>query len=155
MALDYARNGTDDMAIIQLKKVLNQNPNFIKAYQLLTLAYTKNGQYERAKRTIKKSMKIDKCNPLSIRYLREINEYIEDEKKNDPDRRMERRRSLRGVMVDRPYLSGNDAIVPQGTTSRRLLAGAQSIMHVIVGVLLRRSPGLLYSYTCKNIQCNK
>jgi len=81
VALDYARNGTDDMAIIQLKKVLNQNPNFIKAYQLLTLLYTKNGQYERAKRTIKKSMKIDKCNPLSIRYLREINEYIEDEKK--------------------------------------------------------------------------
>ena len=30
VALDYARNGTDDMAIIQLKKVLNQNPNFIK-----------------------------------------------------------------------------------------------------------------------------
>ena len=43
VALDYARNGTDDMAIIQLKKVLNQNPNFIKAYQLLTLLYTKNG----------------------------------------------------------------------------------------------------------------
>lgn len=135
MALDYARNGTDDMAIIQLKKVLNQNPNFIKAYQLLTLLYTKNGQYERAKRTIKKSMKIDKCNPLSIRYLREINEYIEDEKKNDPDKRMERRRSLRGVMVDRPYLSGNDTIMPK-ENFKDALTGAQSIMYVIVGILL-------------------
>ena len=135
VALDYARNGTDDMAIIQLKKVLNQNPNFIKAYQLLTLLYTKNGQYERAKRTIKKSMKIDKCNPLSIRYLREINEYIEDEKKNDPDKRMERRRSLRGVMVDRPYLSGNDTIMPK-ENFKDALTGAQSIMYVIVGILL-------------------
>ena len=134
VALDYARNGTDDMAIIQLKKVLNQNPNFIKAYQLLTLLYTKNGQYERAK-TIKKSMKIDKCNPLSIRYLREINEYIEDEKKNDPDKRMERRRSLRGVMVDRPYLSGNDTIMPK-ENFKDALTGAQSIMYVIVGILL-------------------
>lgn len=134
VALDYARNGTDDMAIIQLKKVLNQNPNFIKAYQLLTLLYTKNGQYERAKRTIKKSMKIDKCNPLSIRYLREINEYIEDEKKNDPDKRMERR-SLRGVMVDRPYLSGNDTIMPK-ENFKDALTGAQSIMYVIVGILL-------------------
>jgi tetratricopeptide (TPR) repeat protein len=135
VALNYAKSGTDDMAIIQLKKVLNQNPNLIKAYQLLALLYTKNGQYERAKRTIKKSLKIDKCNPLSIRYLREINEYMEDEKKNDPDRRMERRRSLRGVMVDRPYLSGNDVIVPQNNF-KEAITGAQSILHIIIGILL-------------------
>ena len=135
IALDYAKSGTDDMAIIQLKKVLNQNPNFIKAYQLLALLYLKGGQYERAKKSIKKSMKIDKCNPLSIRYLREINEYIEDEKKNDPDKRMERRRSLRGVMVDRPYLSGNDTIMPK-ENFKNALTGAQSIMYVIVGILL-------------------
>lgn len=135
VALNYAKSGTDDMAIIQLKKVLNQNPNLIKAYQLLALLYTKNGQYERAKRTIKKSLKIDKCNPLSIRYLREINEYMEDEKKNDPDRRMERRRSLRGVMVDRPYLSGNDVIVPQNNF-KEAISSAQSILHIIIGVLL-------------------
>lgn len=135
VALNYAQTGTDDMAIIQLKKVLNQNPNFIKAYQLLALLYTKNGQYERAKRTIKKSMKIDKCNPLSIRYLREIDEYLEDERKNDPDKRMERRRSLRGVMVDRPYLSGNDTIIPKNDF-KDALTGAQSILHIIIGILL-------------------
>lgn len=135
VALDYAKSGTDDMSIIQLKKVLNQNPNFIKAYQLLTLLYTKNGQYERAKRTIKKCMKIDKCNPLSIRYLREINDYLEDEKKNNPDRRMERRRSLRGTMVDRPYLSGNDVIIPKDNL-KDALTGAQSILHIVIGILL-------------------
>lgn len=135
VALEYAQSGTDDMAIIQLKKVLNQNPNFIKAYQLLCLLYMKNGQYERAKRAIKKSMKIDKCNPLSIRYLREINTYLEDEKKNDPEKRMERRRSLRGVMVDRPYLSGNDVIIPQNNF-KEAITGAQSILHIIIGVLL-------------------
>lgn len=135
VALEYAQNGTDDMAIIQLKKVLNQNPNFIKGYQLLGLLYTKNGQYERAKRAIKKSLKIDKCNPLSIRYLREINNYLEDEKKNDPDKRIERRRSLRGVMVDRPYLSGNDVIIPQNNF-KEAITGAQSILHIIIGLLL-------------------
>lgn len=134
-ALEYAQNGTDDMAIIQLKKVLNQNPNLIKGYQLLGLLYMKNGQYERAKRTIKKSMKIDKCNPLSIRYLREINNYLEDEKKNDPETRIERRRSLRGIMVDRPYLSGNDVIIPQNNF-KEAITGAQSILHIIIGILL-------------------
>lgn len=135
IALEYAQNGTDDMAIIQLKKVLNQNPNYIKAYQLLALLYLKGGQYERAKKAIKKSMKIDKCNPLSIRYLREINEYMDDEKKNDPDKRMERRRNLRGVMVDREYLSGNDVIVPKNNF-KEAITGAQSILHVIIGLLL-------------------
>lgn len=135
VALEYAQNGTDDMAIIQLKKVLNQNPNLIKGYQLLGLLYTKNGQYERAKRTIKKSLKIDKCNPLSIRYLREINNYLEDEKKNDPETRIERRRGLRGIMVDRPYLSGNDVIIPQNNF-KEAITGAQSILHIIIGVLL-------------------
>ena len=135
VALEYAQNGTDDMAIIQLKKVLNQNPNLIKASQLLCLLYMKNGQYERAKRTIKKSLKIDKCNPLSIRYLRELNTYMEDEKKNDSDKRMERRRSLRGIMVDRPYLSGNDVIIPQNNF-KEAITGAQSILHIIIGLLL-------------------
>ena len=135
VALEYAQNGTDDMAIIQLKKVLNHNPNLIKASQLLCLLYMKNGQYERAKRTIKKSLKIDKCNPLSIRYLRELNTYMEDEKKNDPDRRMERRRSLRGIMIDRPYLSGNYVIIPQNNF-KEAITGAQSILHIIIGLLL-------------------
>ena len=80
-------------------------------------------------------MKIDKCNPLSIRYLREINNYLEEEKKNNPDRRMERRRSLRGRMVDRPYLSGNDVIIPK-TDFKDALTGAQSILHIIIGILL-------------------
>jgi tetratricopeptide (TPR) repeat protein len=80
-------------------------------------------------------MKIDKCNPLSIRYLREINEYLEDEKKNDPDRRMERRRSLRGILVDRPYLSGNDVIIPKNDF-KDTFSGAQSILHIVIGILL-------------------
>ena len=105
IALDYAKSGTDDMAIIQLKKVLNQNPNFIKAYQLLALLYLKGGQYERAKKSIKKSMKIDKCNPLSIRYLREINEYMDEEKKTDPDKRMERRRNLSCRRIQRCHMT--------------------------------------------------
>lgn len=135
IALEYAKKGTDDMAIIQLKKVLNQNPNLIKASQLLCLMYMKQGQYERAKRVIKKSLKIDRCNPLSIRYLRELNTYMEDEKKNDPETRIERRRSLRGILVDRPYLSGNDVIIPQNNF-KEALSGAQSILHIVIGLLL-------------------
>lgn len=135
IALGYAREGTDDMAIIQLKKVLNQNPNLIKGYQLLAVLYMKQGEYERAKKAVKKALKIDKCNPLCIRYLREINNYLDDEKKNDPDTRIKRRRNLRGVMVDRPYLSGDDVIIPKNNF-KEATSSAQSILHIVLGILL-------------------
>ena len=48
---------------------------------------------------------------------------------------MERRRSLRGRLVDRPYLSGNDVIIPKNDF-KDALTGAQSILHIIIGILL-------------------
>ncbi len=135
VALDYAKEGTYDMAVIQLKKVLNQNPNLIKAYQLLGLLYIKDGQYERAKRTLKKALKIDKCNPLCNEYIREVDSYLENEKKNDPEKGVERRRLLRGTDHDRPYLSGNDTIIPQNNFAGASM-GARGILQVIAGLLI-------------------
>ena len=37
----YCREDNEDMAIIQLKKVISQNSKFVKAYQLLALLYMK------------------------------------------------------------------------------------------------------------------
>ncbi len=135
IALEYAKDGTDDMAIIQLKKVLNQNPNLIKGYQLLAVLYMKHGEYERARKATKKALKIDKCNPLCVRYLREITNYLEDEKKNNPERRRKRRMDLRGTMIDRPYLSGDDVIIPKNNF-KEATSSAQSIIHIVMGVLL-------------------
>jgi Tfp pilus assembly protein PilF len=47
MALSYAGQGSDDLAVIQLKKVLTLNPNLIKGHQLLALLYMKNNEYEK------------------------------------------------------------------------------------------------------------
>ena len=44
-ALLYCRQDNEDMAIIQLKKVLAQNPKLIKAYHLLSLLYLKRQEY--------------------------------------------------------------------------------------------------------------
>jgi TolA-binding protein len=38
-------------------------------------------------------------------------------------------------MVDRPYLSGNDVIIPQNNF-KEAITGAQSILHIIIGLLL-------------------
>ena len=83
-ALGYAWEGNDDLAIIQLKKVLNMNPNLIKAYQLLALLYMKKGENNKAKKALMKAAKIDVNNTLTIKYLNEITsmEEAEGSKKN-------------------------------------------------------------------------
>lgn len=78
IALGYAKQGNDDLAIIQLKKVLNINPNLIKGHLLLALVYMKKGDYDRAKKPVMKALKIDSNNPLAKKYLAEIKSVTEE-----------------------------------------------------------------------------
>ena len=73
-ALDVSLSGDDDMAIMMLKKVVSANRNFIKAHHLLALLYMKHGEYERARRILKRIIPIDKTNATTLRFLKEIDE---------------------------------------------------------------------------------
>lgn len=76
-ALYSARHGDGDMAIIQLKKVVNLNPKFIRANQLLALLYMMNGKKDnrvRAKKLLVHISKIDVTNTTTIRYLKELSD---------------------------------------------------------------------------------
>ena len=50
LALKYLEEGNGDLAIIELKKVVNLNPNYIRAYQLLGLLYIQHKQYSAARK---------------------------------------------------------------------------------------------------------
>ena len=84
-ALQAAKHGDDDMAIIQLKKVVNLNPNFIRASQLLALLYMKTERRDnraRAYRLMRAAHKIDVTNTTTIRYLKELSDM--KNKSSDP-----------------------------------------------------------------------
>ena len=72
--LACCRRGSEDVAVIQLKKILVQNPKLIKAYHLLALIYLKNESYEKARKILKKAAKIDRTNSTTLRFLREVDE---------------------------------------------------------------------------------
>lgn len=71
-ALDLCHQGSDDLAVIQLKKITSMNPNFIKAHLLLALLYMDSGAYDKAYPVLKKVTHIDHGNTQAQRYLREI-----------------------------------------------------------------------------------
>lgn len=71
-ALNAAKQGNEDLAVIQLKKVTSLNPKFIRAQQLLALLYMKQGDYDKASKCLKKALKVDINNTTSVRYMNEI-----------------------------------------------------------------------------------
>lgn len=73
-ALALCRDGHEDMAAIQLKKILVQNSKLIKGYHLLALIRIKGHEWNRARRILKKAARIDKTNTTTLRFLREIDE---------------------------------------------------------------------------------
>ena len=71
-ALVFAKQGSDDLAIIQLKRVIQLNPHFIRAYHLISLLYMKNGDNERSKKCLLKVARIDVSNTTTLRYLKDL-----------------------------------------------------------------------------------
>ena len=73
-ALLLCREGHEDMAAIQLRRILSQNPKLIKGYHLLALIQIKNQEWNKARRTLRKAARIDKTNTTTLRFLREVEE---------------------------------------------------------------------------------
>lgn len=71
-ALGYAKQGSEDLAIMQLEKVVSLNPNFIRSYQLLALLYMKAGDNKKAAKCLNKANKIDRNNTLTLKYMGEL-----------------------------------------------------------------------------------
>ena len=72
IALANAKRQDDDLAVLQLKRVISQNPKFVRALLLLALVYLKNCEYEKARRCLVRVQKIDVANVTALRYLEEI-----------------------------------------------------------------------------------
>ena len=72
IALKNCQDGNEDVAMIQLKKILAQNPKLIKGYHLLSVLYMRGGEFERARKLLRKALKIDRTNTTTLRYLMEI-----------------------------------------------------------------------------------
>lgn len=73
-SLHHIEQGSIDLAIIQLKKVISLNPKYVKAYALIALCYIKDGHVDKAKKVLHKVLTIDKSNYIARKYLDEIND---------------------------------------------------------------------------------
>lgn len=71
-ALEHAKRGSSDLAILQLEKVVSLNPHFIRSYQLLALLYMQSGNNKKAAKCLSRILKIDCTNTIALKYKKEL-----------------------------------------------------------------------------------
>lgn len=123
-ALAQAQNGNEDLAILQLTRVVEANPKFIKAQLLLAILYIGRDDYTKAGKFLYKILKIDKNNQKASWYMSIVKERTgkaEIEKKK-----------LKNAFSHR-QMQDDDVIIPP---SYKENTGWQSIMNIGAGLLL-------------------
>lgn len=117
----------EDVALIQLKKVVSMNPKFIKAHLLLALVYMRNGEEDRAAKYLKKVLKIDKNNTLALRYLDEINKTGIAKDDAEPETYYKNKKI--------GPLTGHDVILPR-SSYKEPASGVLTVIYILLGVVI-------------------
>lgn len=124
--LVYCSQKGEDLAIIQLKKVVAAHPTFLKAYQLLALLYLHTEQYAKASHIIRSARKLDTTNDMTLRYMHQmanLRKLRVKEKKDKPEDSVQ-------------YSLGNETIIQPKNSVIKALASKFTVMNIVVGAVI-------------------
>ena len=127
-ALAYCQQGSKDLAIIQLKKVLSMNSKFIRAHQLLALLYMDAEQWDRAKRELTKCINLDRNNTQTLVYLREVDNILSPEDGVKPIKKKQDD-AVR-------YQSDNEIIIQPMGVKEPKRGGAGTLLNIGIGLCI-------------------
>ncbi len=114
LALSYCYQDSKDLAVIQLKKILSDSPNFVQGHLLLALLYLDAGDWEKANREVKRCLRIDRANTTALRYLDEVERAQQAETEGHVSKRQNKTEDVI------KYQSGNETIIqPVGVTEQK------------------------------------
>jgi tetratricopeptide (TPR) repeat protein len=128
-AYTYCGQGSKDLAVIQLKKVLSLNPNFIRAHLLLALLYIDDRVWDRAAREVQKCLAIDHNNLMALRYRREIEQNTLQEDEPKPAAKRKEKEAIR-------YRSDNELIIQPLNVKEPKRSGGAALINVIIGLII-------------------
>lgn len=129
-ALAYCYADSNDLAIIQLKKVVSLNPRFVKAQQLLALLYMNAEEWDKAQRILRKCLKTDINNTMTLRYLKNVNFMLESDDTASP-----KKKKAGGAEDVITYQSGNETII-QPISLKEPIVGPSTVLNVVIGIVI-------------------
>ncbi len=126
--LVYCQQSGEDLAMIQLRKVVASHPDFLKAYQLLALLYMHSEQYAKARQVIRKAHKLDTTNEVTLRYMHELKQLRSDKvAKLKEDKEQEQAVS---------YKLGNEVIIQPVSATLKDNATMLTILNIVIGLVV-------------------
>ncbi len=127
-ALAYVKSESEDLAILQLNKVVEDKPNYVKAQLLFALLYLVREDYQKAGKAVNKVLQIDHNNPKALYYKSIMKETGTRVK---PEREPEKRK-LKNVVSHR-QMQDDDVIIPP---SYKENTRDQAVLNILAGLLL-------------------
>lgn len=124
--LVYCQQNGEDLAAIQLKKVIAAHPTFLKAYQLLALLYLQTEQYAKARQMIRKAHKLDSTNEITLRYMHELTRLHKD--------KAAQLKMAKGQTVS--YNLGNETIIQPVSSTLKDNAAMLTILNIVIGLVV-------------------
>jgi tetratricopeptide (TPR) repeat protein len=124
--LVYCQQNGEDLAAIQLKKVLAAHPTFLKAYQLLTLLYMQTEQYAKARQMIRKAHRLDTTNEITLLYMHELKQLHAD--------KAAKLKSEKSQAVS--YNLGNETIIQPVSSTLKDNATLMTILNIAIGLVV-------------------
>lgn len=130
-SLSYCYQDGEDLAIIQLKKVVADHPTFLKAYQLLSLLYLHTQQYGKARHTLKEAHRLDTTNDITLRYMHEMNELRRNRALRQADKEGKKEKPQTVT-----YNIGNETIIQPASAGVKENAGLMTIVNIVIGLVV-------------------
>lgn len=130
LALNYCKQGSEDLAIIQLKKVLTMNEKMVQAYQLLGLLYIQSEEWDLARKTLNRALRIDTTNTRTLKYLREVKRSIGEGRSTQVKKSPATRQGNKIIS----YQDGNETIIQPLTYKES--TGVSTLINIIIGLVI-------------------
>lgn len=130
-ALIYLKEGSRDLALIQMKQLMTRPYQMVRAKQLMALLYMQDGYFNRANKLLRQCKKIDNGDPTTKRYYKAISER----------KAVARDSSIRQAVVDAVENPKEpDVIIPQNT--HEYGSYFMYVLYIMIGLLI--GAGLVY-----------
>lgn len=146
-ALWQAQHDGADLAVLQLNRIIEEKPNFVKAHILLALLYMEKSDNVRAGRSLMTVLRIDRNNPKAL--------ILMDEVKRRTGRAEIEKNKLKNAFSHR-QMEDDDVILPK---MKAHATAGQVVLYLSAGLLLGIvSFGLLFLPSIRrkiNVEANR
>ncbi len=136
VALELCRQGSLDLAMIQLKKVISMNPKYVKARRLQALLHMQKEDWEKARRELIKVLAVDCGDIDSLRYLKEAEARLGLDDGSMSGGKKKKNKDKEDEITAVYKTSGNEVIIQpmNGKEPIGLVAFLQIAIGILIGV---------------------